>query len=104
MLRDLFGNTSVAKLLDFLLENRFWNYTKKDIAKGAGISRTQIYRLWNLIVELGLVKESGRKGRAKLYRANMSSPIMRRLSELSMEIANELNRGENNGVEKKKQI
>ena len=92
MLEDLFGNSGLVKILDFLLENRFWDYTKTDIAKHSGLSRTQLYRIWGAILENMLVKESRKIGATTLYQTNLESPVMRALEKLSLTIADEKNK------------
>ena len=92
MLEDLFGNSGLVKILDFLLENRFWDYTKTDIAKHSGLSRTQLYRIWGNIMRAHLVKESRRIGATVLYQTNLESPIMKQLEKLSLTIADEKNK------------
>jgi len=87
----MFGNSALVKALDFFLENRFWDYTKKDVARGSGISRTQLYRFWNVLQDLALVKETRKIGGTTLYKMNMDSPIMKRLEALSREIADRIN-------------
>jgi len=91
MLEELFGNSAVVRTLDFLLENRFWDYTKGAIADEAGISRTQLYRFWNTIEKLGLVIETRKIGATRLYKANLESPVMKRLEALSLEVATSIN-------------
>ena len=92
MLEDLFGNSSLVKIVDFFLENRFWDYTKTDIANHSGISRTQLYKTWSVILETELVKERRKIGATTLYQANMDSPIMHALEKLSLTIADEKNK------------
>lgn len=92
MLEDLFGKNALVKVLDFLLENRFWDYTKTDIAQNSGISRVQLYRVWPKVIEHGLVKESRKIGATSLYVTNMDSLVMKRLSALSLEIADQINK------------
>jgi len=92
MLEDLFGNGPLVKILDFFLENRFWDYTKTDIAGHSAISRTQLYKVWSVILEAELVKETRKIGATTLYQANMDSPIMRRLEKLSLTVADEKNK------------
>lgn len=91
MLEDMFGNSALVKALDFFLENRFWDYTKKDVARESGISRTQLYRFWNVLEDLALVKETRKIGGTTLYKMNMDSLIMKRLEALSREIADRIN-------------
>ena len=91
MLEDLFGGNSLIKVLDFLLENRFWEYTKKDIAEKAGISRIQFYRLWPTLQKYEIVRESRKLGATSLYITNLGSPIIGKLESLSLEIARFIN-------------
>jgi len=87
MLKILFGDNALTKILDFFLENRFWDYTKTDVAREAEVSRVQLYRVWNVLEELEIVKPSRKIGATVLYRANTESPIFKKLSELALEIA-----------------
>lgn len=91
MLEELFGNSAIVKTIDFLLENRFWDYTKGDIADKSGISRTQLYRFWKSLEDFGLIVETRKIGATRLYKANTESPVMKRLESLSLEIASEVN-------------
>ena len=91
MLEDFFGSISLIKVLDFLLENRFWEYTKKDIAENSGISRVQFYRISPVLEKYEITKESRRIGATSLYTTNLESPIVKKLSSLSLEIASFIN-------------
>ena len=87
MLKILFGENALTKILDFFLENRFWDYTKTDVAREAGVSRIQLYRVWPILEKLEIVKPSRKIGATVLFKANTESPIFKKLSELSLEIA-----------------
>ena len=87
MLKILFGENTLTKILDFFLENRFWDYTKTDVAREAEVSRVQLYRVWNILEKLEIVKPSRKIGATVLYKANTESPIFKKLSELALEIA-----------------
>jgi len=91
MLEDLFGNSALVKTLDFFLENRFWDYTKKDVARESGISRTQLYRFWNLIEDMSIVKETRKIGATTLYKINLDSPIVQVLEKLSQQVSDQIN-------------
>ena len=54
-----FGIKSPAlRILDFLMDNKAYDYSKTDIAKGAGISRTTLSTAWNKLEKPGLVIET----------------------------------------------
>lgn len=92
MLEDLFGNSTLVKVIDFLLENRYWDYTKTDIANHSGVSRTHLYRIWSRLVENDLVTISRKINATTLYRTNLDSAIMKSLEKLSLAIADGKNR------------
>ena len=83
-LYKLFINRSIVKVIDFLLENRFWDYSKSEIAKNSGISRETLYKIWHILEKYNLIITTTKLGYAK-YKANMDSEIMKNLSNLSLE-------------------
>ncbi len=72
----------VLRILDFLMDNKAYDYSKTDIAKGAGISRTTLSSAWETLEKNGLVKETREVGRAKMYKLNLDSPVVRKFIEL----------------------
>jgi len=87
----MFGNNKKIKVIDFLLENRFWDYPIKDIAKQIGMSKKHLSRILPAFLELNVMKETRKIGLATLYQANMDSPLMKKAEELSLEIATIIN-------------
>ena len=55
-------------------------------------SRKQLYKVWDQILENGLVRETRRIAATVLYQANMDSPVMKDLERLSMTVADEKNK------------
>jgi len=76
------GNTPKIKVLEFLIESRELDYSISDIAEGAGIGRTTLFRIWNDFVDLGIVKHTRDIGNAKLYKLNLSNPFVRKFVDL----------------------
>ena len=79
---NYFGNSLKIKVLEFLIEGRELDYSVSDIAEGAGIGRTTLFRIWNDFVELGIVKPTRVIGNAKLYKLNLSNPFVRKMVDL----------------------
>ena len=77
------GNTPKIKVLEFLIEGRELDYSISDIAEGAGIGRTTLFRIWNHFIELNIVKLTRNIGNAKLYKLNTDSPIAKKLIEIN---------------------
>ena len=76
------GKSPKIKVLEFLIEGRELDYSVSDIAEGAGIGRTTLFRIWNDFVELGIVKHTRDIGNAKLYKLNLSNPFVRKMVDL----------------------
>jgi len=76
------GNTPKIKVLEFLIGGRELDYSISDIAEGAGIGRTTLFRLWNDFIELGVVKHTRDIGNAKLYKLNLSNPFAKKMVDL----------------------
>ena len=87
ILIELFGKTPELKVIDFLLDNNIFDYTKTEIAKGAGITRPTLYRFWNKLEKAGLVVKTRKINRTQLYKINLESPIIKRIMEIEMKVS-----------------
>ena len=76
------SNTPKIKVLEFLIEGRELDYSISDIAEGAGIGRTTLFRIWNDFVKLGIVKHTRDIGNAKLYKLNLSNPFAKKMADV----------------------
>ena len=76
------GNTPKIKVLEFLIEGRELDYSVSDIAEGAGIARTTLFRIWDDFVELGIVKPTRVIGNAKLYKVNLENAFVKKMVDL----------------------
>jgi DNA-binding transcriptional ArsR family regulator len=72
----------VLRILDFLMDNKAYDYSKTDIAKGAGISRTTLSHAWENLEKPGFVVETREVGRAKMYKLNLKDPVVKKFIEL----------------------
>ena len=86
-LEELLGNSVLVKVIDFFLENRFWDYTKSDVAKHVEKSRQSMYGVWPILEKYKIVIDSRKIGGTTLYRTNLDSPIVKSFSRLSLSIA-----------------
>ena len=76
------GNTPKIKVLEFLIEGRELDYSISDIAEGAGIGRTTLFRMWNDMISTGIIKHTRDIGNAKLYKLNIENNFVRKMVEL----------------------
>ncbi len=78
------GNSPKMRIIDFLLDNKLFDFSKKEIIEGAGLSKTTFYRIWNDLNCLGIIKVSRTFGKTKLYKLNKEAPISRMLLKLDL--------------------
>ena len=76
------GTTPKIKVLEFLIEGRELDYSISDIAEGAGIGRTTLFRIWNDLIDLEIIKHTRDIGNAKLYRLNLSNVFVKKMVDL----------------------
>ncbi len=82
---QFFGDTPKFRIIDFLLEHRLEDFTKTDIAKGAGVSPVSLFNHWGVLEKNGIVKVTRTIGRVRLFQLNEKSHVVAQLK--SMELA-----------------
>jgi hypothetical protein len=80
--RDFVGDYPGTRLLEFLIEGRFFDYTLTDISEKAGVSWRTLNRIWPKFVKKEIVIITRTIGRIKLYKLNMENPVVVKLVEL----------------------
>lgn len=87
ILLEFLGDTPFTRVLDFLIENSIFDYTKKDIAENAEISRTSLYKIWNKILKFDIVVKSRKIGNTTLYQLNKKTESVKQLIELDRKLS-----------------
>ena len=86
---EFLGDTPFIRVVDFLLENSIFDYTKTELAKNAGISRASLYAAWPILEKYALVKASRHIGNTTLYKLNKNNPVVQKLIELDLKLSRE---------------
>lgn len=92
VLLEYFGEHPIMKITDFFIENKLFDYSKKQIMEEVGISKATLFKYFGKLEKAGIVKVSRRFGKTKLYRINTESPIVKRIIDLGLVLANEASR------------
>ena len=82
LLLQLTGEMPLFKIIDFLVENKGMDFTKKDIAEGAEISKASLFNYWKELEKYTIVKTTRSFGKTKLFTLNAESPITKKILEL----------------------
>ena len=81
-----FGSSPVIKVLNFLLQGRGLDYSMSDVARNSDISWTTLNRIWGGMEKAGLIKNTRKIGKARLYRLNSDNGVVKRLIDLHKEL------------------
>jgi len=81
LIRSL-GNSPTLRIVDFLLDNRLFDYTKNEILENVEIGRATFFKYWKELERLGIVKVTRKIGKANLYRLNEEDEIVQKIIEL----------------------
>ena len=86
----IFGENPFVKVMDFLIENYIFDYSKTEVAKEVGISRMTIEPLWQTLIKQKIIIKTKKIANATLYRLNIKNPIVIKLRELDLVLANKV--------------
>lgn len=86
LFRKALGDTPKIRVLEFLIEGRELDYSISDIAEGAEIGRTTLFRIFNDLLKAGIIKPTRQIGNAKLYKLNLENRFVKKLIEIFDEI------------------
>ncbi len=82
LLLRLTGEMPLFKIIDFLIENKGMDFSKKDIAEGAGVARASLFNYWKELEHQGIVRVTRTFGKTKLYTLDSKNQVTQRLLEL----------------------
>ena len=86
VLIEYFGETPIIRIIDFLLENRLFDYSKKQIIDETGLAKATFYKYWGKLVELEVVTVTRSFGKTKLYKLNEENPVVEKIKELELSL------------------
>ncbi len=82
LLIRFFAENPTFRIIDFLIENKGIEVTKKEIIEGARISRASLFKCWKQLEEQEIVIVKRKFGKTKLFALNSVNPLVRKLLEL----------------------
>ena len=88
LLLQFVGDTPLFRIVDFLVENKGIDVSKKDILDGAKISRATLFNYWGQLEKYSIVKVTRRFGRTKLFTLDTSNVLVKRIIDLEVALIN----------------
>ncbi|MBI2546201.1 helix-turn-helix transcriptional regulator [Candidatus Woesearchaeota archaeon] len=82
---QIFGESPVLRVLDFLVVNEDFDYSMTDIASLSGVGYSTLKLFWSRLEDTGIVKQTRIVGKAKMYRLNFDNPVVKKFRDFYWE-------------------
>lgn len=82
---EIFGESPILRVLDFLVINEDFDYSMTDIAELSGVGYSTLKLFWNKLEQEKIVTKTRTVGKAKMYKLDFSNPIVKKFRELYWE-------------------
>ena len=86
LFRHALGDTPKIRVLEFLIEGRELDYSISDIAEGAEIGRTTLFRIFDDLLKTKIIVPTREIGNAKLFKLNSENAFVKKLVAIFDEI------------------
>lgn len=83
------GNTPKLRVIDFLIGNMPFDYSKKEIIEGSGMSKTTFFKIWKDFVKYKILIPTRKYGKTQLFTINRENTLVKQLLSLELALANE---------------
>ncbi len=79
---EQFGDTPQLRVLDFLIDNQFFDYPLTEIARGSNVSYNSLKVFFPNFIKSEIVYKTRRIGKSDYYKLNIKNPIVENLIKL----------------------
>lgn len=82
---EIFGDSPVLKVFDFLIVNEDFDYSMTDIAEYSGVGYSTLKLFWHKLEVHKVVKQIRIVGKAKMYKLNFDNPLVKKFRDFYWE-------------------
>ncbi len=79
---ECFGDTPQLRVLDFLIDNHFFDYPMTEIARESNVSYNSIKLFFPKFIESGIVIKTRKVGKSDYFKLNINNPFIVKLMQL----------------------
>ncbi|MEK6927224.1 MAG: hypothetical protein AABX11_02225 [Nanoarchaeota archaeon] len=81
-----FGDTPQLRVMDFLIDNQFFDYPVTEIAKGSNVSYNSFIGIFPWLVSSGILIKTRKVGKSDYFKLNTAHPFVVNLIKLDWQI------------------
>ncbi len=94
-----FGDTPQLRVIDFLIDNHFFDYPMTEIAKGSNVSYNSLKAFFKNFIESGIIIRTRKVGKSDYYKLNTENSFVKNLIRLDWQLVKSVS-----GLKKSKTI
>ena len=79
---EQFGDTPQLRVLDFLIDNHFFDFPMTEIAKGSNVSYNSLKLFFPNIIRSGILIKTRKIGKSDYYKLNIGNDFIKNLIKL----------------------
>lgn len=84
---EQFGDTPQLRVMDFLIDNQFFDFPMTEIARGSNVSYNSLKIFFNKFIESGILLKTRRIGKSDYYKLNLDNVFVSNLMKLDWILA-----------------
>ena len=77
-----FGDTPQLRVLDFLIDNHFFDFPMTEIARESNVSYNSIITFFENFIKSGIIVKTRKVGKSDYYKLNLENPFVMNLIRL----------------------
>lgn len=82
---EIFGDSPILRVLDFLVVNEEFDYSMTDIANLSGVGYSTLKLFWKRLEKEGIIVKTRTVGKAKMYKLNLANPVIKKFRDFYWE-------------------
>jgi len=82
ILIEILGKSPKIRIINFLLDFPFNDFTKQEIINALGINKNAFYKNFEILIKYNLVIPTRKIGKAILYKINLNHPLIKKIKEI----------------------
>lgn len=81
-----FGDTPQLRVMDFLIDNQFFDYPITEIARGSNVSYNSLVSFFPWLLTSGILIKTRKVGKSDYFKLNLHHPFVANLIKLDWQI------------------
>ena len=86
LLKKYFGDTPQLRVMDFLIDNQFFDYPITEVARGSNVSYNSLIVFFPWLVKSGILIRTRKVGKSDYFKLNINHPFVSNLIKLDWQI------------------